>query len=126
MPETVLLLVAGLEIKHYIADYLLQPGWLLRGKGSLLAPGGYVHAGIHVIGSLVVLLVAGIPMPALAWILAAEFVVHYAIDYVKYQFGSDVDPMAAPWKYWAVHGLDQLMHQLTYAVMIYAALIALA
>ena len=28
-------LLIGLEIKHYIADYFLQPGWILAGKGNI-------------------------------------------------------------------------------------------
>jgi len=125
VPETVLILFVGLELKHYIADYLLQPRWLLAGKGNLLSPGGYVHAGIHVAGSLLVLLLVGLPPGVLATILAAEFVLHYAIDFIKYRYGK-ADAHAAPWRFWALHGLDQLCHQLTYVGMVYAALRALA
>lgn len=126
MPETVLILFVGLELKHYFGDYLLQPVWLLKGKGDLRAPGGYVHAAIHAVGSLLVFFVAGIPIPAALLIVAAEFVVHYTIDFVKYRYGGDVDPIAVPWRFWALHGFDQLLHQLTYAVMVFAALWALA
>lgn len=125
MATTVLILFAGLEIKHYVADYLLQPPWLLRGKGSLTQIGGYLHAGIHVFGSLLVFLVAGIPLAAAAAILAGEFVVHYAIDYVKYRWLGGVEAHAQPWRYWALHGGDQLMHQLTYVAMTGFALAAL-
>lgn len=118
MAGTVLILLIGLELKHYVADYLLQPGWLLRGKGDFMMPGGYVHAGAHVVGSLPVLLVAGVPWPGLLAILAAEFVVHYAIDFVKYRYAGGVQAQSQPWLYWAIHGLDQLLHQLTYAAMI--------
>jgi hypothetical protein len=124
MAGTALILLAGLEIKHYIADYLLQPGWLLKGKGSLTAPGGYVHAAIHIAGSLIVLLIVQVPLATIAWILAAEFVAHYAIDFVKYRYGS-VQPVERPALYWALHGLDQLLHQLTYLAMIGFSLSAL-
>ena len=40
-------LLVGLELKHYIADYFMQPGWILAGKGDFRKPGGYAHAGIH-------------------------------------------------------------------------------
>src|SRR5258707_733825 len=55
-------LLLGLEIKHYIADYFMQPGWILAGKGDLRQPGGYAHAGIHAALSLLVLLVFGTPV----------------------------------------------------------------
>ena len=32
-------LLIGLEIKHYVADYFLQPGWILGGKGDFRKPG---------------------------------------------------------------------------------------
>lgn len=125
MLGTVLILLAGLELKHYVADYLLQPRWLLRGKGSIVAAGGYVHAGIHVLGSLAVLVAARVPLGALLALLVAEFGVHYLIDYVKYRYFSGIRPEAMPARYWAVHGFDQLLHQLTYAGMIGFALLAL-
>lgn len=118
MAGTILILLAGLEIKHYIADYLLQPAWLLKGKGTVTAIGGYAHAGIHIAGSLIVMLIVGVPLPALAVILVAEFGVHYLIDFVKYRYFSAVSPQNDPWRYWALHGLDQLFHQLTYVAMI--------
>lgn len=37
------ILFVGLEVKHFVADYFLQPGWVLAGKGSFAQPGGYVH-----------------------------------------------------------------------------------
>ena len=74
------LLFIGLELKHYIADYFLQPGWMLGGKGDFRQPGGYAHAGVHV----------------------------------------DTQPR----RFWSLHGLDQITHQLTYAAIIYAVLLS--
>ena len=124
MALTVLFVLVGLELKHYAADYLLQPSWLLGGKGDLAAAGGYIHAGIHVLGTAIVLLAAGIGIIAIALICLAEFFVHYAIDYVKYRYGR-VDMAAAPWRFWALHGFDQMLHQLTYAGIMFAAMLTL-
>jgi hypothetical protein len=124
MGGTALILLAGLEIKHYIADYLLQPAWLLKGKGSLTAPGGYVHAAIHAAGSLIVLVLVQVPLATIAWLCAAELVVHYLIDFVKYRYGN-VKPTEKPALYWALHGFDQLLHQLTYVAMIGVSLSAM-
>lgn len=121
MPGTLLILLIGLALKHYIADYLLQPRWLLAGKGDFTAIGGYVHAGIHVAGSFAVLLAAGIPLSAALPVLAVEFVVHYAIDFIKFRWGG-AQHETSPRRFWAEHGLDQLLHQLTYVGMVYFAL----
>jgi hypothetical protein len=115
-------LLIGLEIKHYIADYLMQPGWILSGKGDLRLPGGYAHAGIHAVFSFVVLLVFGTPLWLAAVLLAAEFVVHYALDYAKIHYSMGVHVDKNPSRFWALHGADQLAHQVTYAAMIYIVL----
>ena len=117
-------LLIGLEIKHFIADYLLQPGWILAGKGDFRKPGGYAHAGIHAAFSAVVLLVCVTPLWLVAEIVVAEFVVHYALDYAKIYYSRGVHADTAPRKFWGLHGIDQLAHQLTYAAMIYVVLAA--
>ena len=117
-------LLLGLEFKHYVADYFLQPGWMLAGKGDIFQPGGYAHAGIHAGLSLVVLLVAGTPPALAAALFAAEFIVHYGLDYAKIHYSMGVHVDKAPRRFWALHGIDQLTHQLTYAAMIFVVLSA--
>lgn len=109
--------LACFQVKHFVADYLLQPPWLIRGKGHFGCAGGYVHAGIHAVGSIPALLLAGLPFGPLLMFLAAEFVIHFAIDHIKARIsmGSEKGPTTA--SYWALHGADQLIHQLTYLAM---------
>ncbi|HHY48769.1 MAG TPA: DUF3307 domain-containing protein [Alphaproteobacteria bacterium] len=118
------ILFIGFEIKHYIADYFLQPAWMLVGKGDFRHPGGYAHAGIHAGLSAIVLFVAGTPLPVLAALVVAEWVIHYALDYSKIHYSRGVHVDNNPRRFWALHGVDQLTHQLTYAAMIYAVLLA--
>jgi hypothetical protein len=117
-------LLVGLEIKHYIADYLMQPAWMLGGKGDWRHPGGYAHAAIHAGFSAVVLLIAGVPLLVVAALAAAESVVHYLLDFAKIQYSRGVHMNGNARRFWALHGLDQLAHQLTYAAMIYVAMVA--
>ena len=124
MLELFFILFIGLEVKHYIADYFLQPAWMLVGKGDFRQPGGYAHAGVHAGLSAVVLLIAGTPLPVLLALCAAEYVVHYVLDYSKIHYSKGVHVDGNPRRFWALHGVDQLTHQLTYAAMIYAVLIA--
>jgi hypothetical protein len=121
----VLLLLAGFELKHFVADYMLQTGWMIGGKGRLNAPGGYVHAGIHVLGSAIVLALLRVPPLAIAELLAGEFVIHYALDFAKVYYGHGINPDQEAQRFWALHGLDQLLHQFTYLGMSYFALRAL-
>src|SRR3954454_14721524 len=110
------------QVKHFVVDYLLQPGWVLRGKGDLRQPGGYVHAGVHALGSLPAFFIAGLGIAEIAAFAAAEFVIHYTIDYSKARLARNSKSGPNTRAFWAIHGADQLMHQLTYAGLIYAAL----
>jgi hypothetical protein len=108
------------QVKHFVGDYMLQPGWMRSGKGDMRRAGGYAHAGIHAFGSLPALMIAGLDAPQLAALLAAEFALHYAIDFSKASLSSR--SLAGPdtQAYWTLHGADQLMHQMTYAGLILA------
>jgi len=123
-PILVVLLLAGLETKHFLADYVLQNSWIIRGKGDLRAGGGYAHAGLHVLGSLIVLLSFHLAVGLLAQMLVAEFVIHYAIDFTKATPGRVIDAKTQPTLYWSIYGFDQLLHHLTYIVMAYVVMVA--
>jgi hypothetical protein len=45
------LVLVGLQLKHLVADYLLQPRWVIHGKGDVRKIGGYVHAGLRAVGT---------------------------------------------------------------------------
>ncbi len=122
MSLVVLFFLLGLQVKHFVADYLLQFDWMVAEKGDLLKPGGYAHAGMHVLGTAIVLIIAGVRWPLLVAILAAEFVIHYALDYGKVAYSNGVTMEDSPQKYFALHGLDQFFHHLTYIGITYVAL----
>jgi hypothetical protein len=115
---TLLWVLAGLQVKHFVADYMLQTPAMIKDKCHLTRPGGYVHAGIHVAGTLLVLLLAAVPVGLLWKILLGEFVVHYTTDYIKAFYGSTRRPDMSSGTFWMAHGLDQLVHHLTYTVIL--------
>ena len=119
---TIIAMLLCFQAKHFVADYLLQPGWMLRGKGDMRLAGGYVHAGLHALGSLPALLVAGLGSDEIAALAVAEFAIHYGIDFTK--AGLSRRSRAGPDSraYWALHGADQLVHQLTYVGLLIGAL----
>lgn len=117
-----LLLLTGFQIKHFVADYLLQTRWMLMDKASFRKPGGYVHVGVHAIGTLAILIPAGVPLQLTALLVAGEAVAHYLIDYGKANWSCRRPPDIAKPSFWAAHGADQLLHQLTYTLMLYVIL----
>jgi len=109
--------LVGLQIKHFIADYTLQWPSMIAGKCHLNRGGGYLHAGIHVFLTLLVLLFCNLTATVIVLILACEFVIHYATDYAKgtYDWKHKLNPNTR--HFWVIHGTDQLVHQLTYVVI---------
>lgn len=111
-------LLIWFQLKHFVADYLLQPGWIINGKGDFRKPGGYVHAGLHVVGSLPALYFVGLDATAVALLASAEFAVHYLIDHAKAVHARHHPHPANTRAFWALHGADQLMHHLTYSCLL--------
>jgi hypothetical protein len=122
METLALFVLIGLQAKHFVADYLLQPRWMIAGKASFAKPGGYAHVAIHALGSLPVLMLAGVSAAMIAGLIIAEAVAHYIIDYVKARWSLARPSDPARKSYWAAHGADQFMHQLTYALMLFLAM----
>ncbi len=118
MDYVLLWALVGLQIKHFVADYTLQWPAMIAGKCHLNRSGGYIHAGIHVILSLPVLLLCGLSYALIGFLMIFEFVVHYATDYSKGRYDMAHRLEVHTRHFWVLHGADQLVHQLTYAVMI--------
>lgn len=119
MPEfEIITLFAAFAIKHYIADFPLQTARMVREKGHYGQIGGLVHAACHGALSLPILLIF-LPSAFLALVLSiAETVVHYHLDFAKETLSRRLGDTPADHRFWIVLGMDQLLHHLTYAVMI--------
>jgi Protein of unknown function (DUF3307). len=111
MPYLVLIV---LVLKHFAADYLMQTGWMISGKGRWQHLGGYAHAGVHGLGTFLVLLPFGLGAGFVMAVALAEFALHYLLDHGKEHLSHGIDPAAEPRRFWAYFGLDQTLHSLTY------------
>lgn len=116
--STILFALLTLQLKHYICDYVLQTPYQFNNKGLYGHPGGLIHAGIHVIGSIPALLILSVPIGLLIAVLVGEYVVHYHVDWGKEQIGRWLDVKDTQHIYWVIFGGDQFAHQLTYLVMV--------
>ena len=121
--EIALLAIAVLMVKHWVADFLLQTIYQVKNKGRYGHPGGLMHSAIHVVCTLPVFAV--LPPPSAqfaAGLLAGEYVFHYHVDWLKEQlnrrFGLKPDMSG----FWYLLGLDQLVHGLTYVVIVWLLL----
>jgi hypothetical protein len=120
--QLVLWVLLILQVKHFVADFVLQTEYQYRNKGTYGHPGGLIHAAVHAAATPLAFLVIR-PSFALALVIVVgEFVVHYHIDWMKEQV-----VRARRWdypqaEYWWSFGADQGLHQVTYLVI--AALLA--
>lgn len=107
-------------LKHYLADFTFQTPRMIEEKGTYGARGGIDHAVVHALFTLVILMY-WIPFFE-PWLLLAaalailDGVLHYHIDWAKMNLGQGLTP--ADKCYWTLLGVDQMLHYLTYILII--------
>jgi hypothetical protein len=122
MIGTVLGCIALLQLKHLLADFFWQTRWMVDNKGRYGHPGGMAHAGLHAAASALVLSLFPLGVGLLAAICAAEFVLHYHIDWLKELAVRLSEASPADKRFWDITGADQALHQVTYLGMAWVAL----
>jgi hypothetical protein len=120
--EPILLAMLIFQIKHFLCDFVLQNSYQVTNKGTYLHPAGVLHAGLHITGSLPALWILTHSYPLIGALLLGEFLIHYHTDWTKSQIDRRLRLNDQNSLYWMIFGSDQLVHQLTYVGMIYAAL----
>lgn len=117
--DTILLTLIIFQLKHFVADFVVQTEYQWSNKGTYGHPGGFVHAGIHAVGSVVAVLVLGASAIALASVMLADFVIHYHLDWCKERFNRQYKLTHTDALYWFSFGVDQFLHQMTYLAIIW-------
>ena len=118
-PASALILgFAYLAVKHALGDFFLQTPYQYLHKGNYGHPGGLLHAGIHATLTAPVFWVIVPASLAIALaILIGEFIVHYHLDWLKERIVDRRGLTSDHGWYWRLLGLDQLLHGLTYVVI---------
>jgi hypothetical protein len=118
-PSELLFLILLFQLKHFLADFAWQSGWMVANKGTYGHPGGIAHAGVHAALTVVVLLTAPVPVVTVIAIALGEWVLHYHIDYAKSQLNRRAGLTPSDKSYWTLSGADQAAHQLTYLLILW-------
>ena len=80
--ELFICLLIIFQVKHFIADFVLQNVWMLqksRPGWDFVAPLS-IHCGVHAGITLVVALYVN---PQYWWLAVADFVIHFTMDRIK-------------------------------------------
>jgi hypothetical protein len=116
--QEVVLLLALLGLKHFIIDFPLQKEYQWKNKGTYGHPGGLVHAGLHGIGTFIVLSFFLSPAGTL-FLSLFDSVAHYHIDWAKMRLNDKFKwgPTTHE-QFRTLVGFDQFLHWLTYVAII--------
>ena len=117
--STVLLALALFQIKHLVADFWLQTPWMVGDKSRYGQPGGLLHAAIHAVATAPILIWLAPGAATVVTLLAAEFLVHYHIDWLKASHAKRAGLTSDRWLFWATLGADQALHQVTYIAILW-------
>lgn len=109
----------ALFVKHFVFDFVLQGPFQYLNKGTYGHAGGILHSGLQAVGSFVVLVWFTQSVELLAMVCAAEFLIHYHVDWAKMNLNKHwgLKPDNSEYFWWLL-GFDQLLHYLTYFGMI--------
>lgn len=115
----IFVLLVSFQLKHYVADFPLQSGWMLNKRlpGWDFAFPLACHCAVH---STITLIIICLVNPSLWWLALIDFVVHFLMDRVKsaaHYLGRFNDPTRQ--SFWNCFGLDQLVHHFTHYFIIY-------
>ena len=114
--KTILILLVLLQVKHLVIDWILQPPYMWKNKGTYGHAGGVTHAAFNALGTGACFLLL---TNQIAIIVVVDFLVHYHIDWAKMNINSKLKwgPTTHE-EFWWLLGLDQYLHALTYIGMV--------
>ncbi len=118
-PLELLIALVLLQAKHWVFDFLLQPGFIRKNKGSYGHPGGILHAVGHMLGSVPALIILAPSATVILVIAAIEGLVHYHLDWSKELVAKRFGIGHQDASFWYLLGFDQFLHQLTYLGIIW-------
>jgi hypothetical protein len=124
MSEPIVILMVFLvclQFKHFLVDFVLQTRYQLINKGHYGHLGGIIHAGLHGIGTLLVLIFFA-PLEIAVLLSVADMIIHYHIDYFKVKINNAFECTPKDSEFWTLLGLDQFLHQLTYIAIVFVVI----
>lgn len=107
--------------KHLVADFLLQPPYMYKNKGTYGHSGGLLHVMLHGWFTFMVFAILDVPAAPIAYgIVIAEMLIHYHIDWAKMNLNRVMGwaPNTSEY-FWMLLGVDQFLHLMTYLWMVW-------
>lgn len=121
MLEASILLLVLLQIKHWYIDFVNQSMEEVHGKGIYGNALGIQHSAKQALGTLLCVLIitgGGYFIDAI-FIALLDFIIHYHTDWAKININKRKNYTTDTPQFWWWLGFDQLVHQLTYLLIVY-------
>jgi hypothetical protein len=111
-----------MQFKHLFFDWLWQPPYEYKNKGTFGHFGGILHAFKAGLGTFVVTLFFAQMWQQALFLAIFDMSVHYCIDYSKVNVNKFFgwQPTTTD-NFWRLTGFDQYLHQITYLYLAYFA-----
>ena len=115
----ILTILVLFQIKHWYVDFVDQTEEEVKYKGVYLDWRGMRHSIKQGLATMLILLFF-LPTEFAVFLAMIDFVIHYHTDFVKMHYGNrDIKTKA----FWAQLGLDQMVHQLSYLLIVFLILV---
>lgn len=116
----IFLLIGLLQVKHFLADFVLQTEYMMAKRYRFGHPGALMHVLVHIVGTgIAFMILQAWPMSLVISVLVAEFIIHYLIDWTKDNLNRSRGLTAQDSGFWVLLGADQYLHHLTYLGIAY-------
>ncbi len=112
--SAVLICLLLLQLKHLVADFIIQPESWFSTKDQYSSRGGILHAGVHCLLTFLILLLCAHGLIVSLLVSAVEGVIHHFIDWRKAAMVSARGLTTEHKLFWWLFGIDQALHQITY------------
>ncbi len=114
--QALLITAVLLQLKHWIADFVLQTDKMIVEKGVYGSSYGVYHSVIHAVGTFLAFFWVH-PIIAVATAII-DFILHYHIDWAKININKKYNYTPKDAKFWYWLGADQMLHQYTYIILL--------
>ena len=117
--NAVILVLLLLSLKHFIFDFLYQPPYMWQNKGTYGHWGGIAHSLFHAVATCIILTFFTDKATA-GYLAVLEYFIHYNMDWFKMWYNKKKGWTATTHnEFWILMGFDQLIHSLTYILIVY-------
>jgi len=119
MFTSIFIILAVLFVKHWYIDFVNQTSEEVAGKGIYGQAHGVMHSIKHGVATAILMFMFMRDFEFVVILGLIDFVVHYHVDWAKMKINAWRGYTIEQPQFWALLGFDQLLHALTYIMLVW-------